>query len=269
MDVSSNRYFSPIPTGEHRFAAHFSLQYPTHLDWLVKFMEKRTAETPLQFSAAFFRRPARDKHGNWTGKWIEHCTVTDATGSRIVNEYYPKRQQIHIPYLHYRLNTRQLMPLMKVSFRPAFADAPDSPVVTHVERLWDVLDYETALRGNMLTDDAEEAEPDVYAIIEHTTGIIIPIAVGMKAEFIVGQDDMMTIRVLPMASRSGYRSYNGHERYEDEGTYSEQELRDDIARWSRELGEQIAKRDTEEFANWREAIKELKERTQEYDRDNQ
>ena len=157
---------------------------------------------------------------------------------------------------------------MKVSFRSAFPNLRDSPVATHVERLWDVLDWETAKRDNMLTDNRNEAESGLFAIIEHTTGLVLPLAIGTRTEFIVDDSDTMTIRVLPASSYSSYRSLNGHERYEQEGTYSEQQLHDDIERWSRELSNQIAQRDTEAFAAWCEAIDELKEKTLDNDRAN-
>lgn len=268
MDVSANRYFSAIATGNHRFAAHFSIPYPSDVNGIVKFVERRTAETPLRFSGVYFRRPKRDTIGAWNCRWIEHCTITDATGCRVVNNYYPARQQINIPYLHYWLNVRQFTPLMKVSFRSAFPNLRDSPVATHVERLWDVLDWETAKRDNMLTDNRNEAESGLFAIIEHTTGLVLPLAIGTRTEFIVDDSDTMTIRVLPASSYSSYRSLNGHERYEQEGTYSEQQLHDDIERWSRELSNQIAQRDTEAFAAWCEAIDELKEKTLDNDRAN-
>lgn len=279
MDVSGNRNFRQLPpsaTGERRFAAHFSLPYWSHASASEKFFARRTEETPLQFSAMYFRRPQHDENGNWNCRWIDRCTITDSTGCRVVNDHYPARLQFNIPRLQHWMTEQQFMPLMKVSFRPAFADMADSPVITHVERLWDVLDLDTAINDNMLTDDRDEAEPDLHAVIEHTTGVVIPLGVGTRTEFIVGQNDMMTIRVRSTGSvDTPYHSLNGNEKYEDDAAagsasgarsdsrsgkpYTEQELNRDIARWSRELGEHIAKRDTEEFAQWRAAIRELKE----------
>ena len=265
MDVSGNRLFRELADGRGH-SAHFSIPYPSHLDVTLKFMQRRTAETPLRFDAMYFRSPRITPDGGRSCTWIERCTITDPAGCLVVNDHYPARQQINIPYLRYRLNTRQLTPLMKVAFRPAFPDMPDSPVVTHVERLWDMLDYETALRDGMLTDDPAEAQPELYAIIEQTTGLVLPLAVGMRVEFILGGDDVMTIRAMPAARRSRYRSHNGHERYECADGYDENRLRDDIARWSHELGRHIDRRRTAEFADWRKAIEELKERTRDYDR---
>lgn len=254
MLMAGNRLYKPVPRGENRYAAVITMTEWWHPSRLKELAIARTRNTPLRFTAAYFRR-RDDAHA-------ERWDVTDSTGCRVRNGYEPEWGQFNPPHLVDWLSLRKTAPLLKVSFRDAFPDMDDSPSMTHVERMWDVLDLDRALQEGLLTNRRRDAVPDLIALVEHSTGVVIPAASNTRVEFIVGDDPEMIIRTYPIRKGgAGYRSFNGHEKYMDSPDgCGEVETLVDITLWSSELERLIADRDTEAFEGWRRSIQDLKER---------
>lgn len=274
LDMSKNKHFHPIPTGRNRKLARIKLCYPDNAPGLQRLLTIRTRETPLRFDVAHFRFPLQDENGAWHGKWIEPFTITDTLGCMVTDDRTPARGQFNMRFLKYRLQNGVTSPLAKISFREAMPGMPDSPITTHVDKLWDALDLDTAIGEGLLTGDPDESLAGSYAIIENTTGIVLPAFVGTVIELIVGEEDAMTIRIRPIDSDTGvehdstndYHSLNGHERYESETGYSDAQLRADIDTWSGEVRRLVALRDTPAFDKERAAVERLREVTRDDDR---
>lgn len=264
---SKKELFSPIPTGEHRSVASFNVNGCDGPTGIKHELEVRAGNTPLRFDVEYFRHPERGADGRWNCRWIERYDVTDSMGIRKKDDWGPARAQFNMRYLSYRLQMGEYHPLLKTSFRDAFPDMPDSPEMTHVELLYDVLGLETARRDNLLTADRSEAEPGLYAIVEHSTGAVIPISREMRVDFIAEGDAMMTIRAKPVPVENTYHSLNGHERYgdgqPDDGDWFRTMV--DIGEWSRQLRRLIDAAQWPQFAGWRKAVAELEERTKQDD----
>ena len=233
----------------------------------------RTADTPLRFSTAFFRHPrpigecgdgAEDAGNGWNCRWIEWSATTDADGERRRYKCYPKRLQFNLPYLRNRLLRGRLLPMLHISFRPAFPGMDGSPMVTHLDRMFDMLNLVDAERDRLLVDDPREAEPGVFALIEHTTGVVIPVAAGCHVELTVEVDDpdAVHIRVCePWAMTEPPQSGGeGSSRYSWPNEFDDAEARADIDRWCRQLKELVARREGPEYAALRNDIERLKER---------
>ncbi|MBW3080729.1 hypothetical protein [Bifidobacterium saguinibicoloris] len=275
LDMSKNKHFHPIPTGTNRRLARIKLCYPGNALQVQRLLRVRVRETPLRFDVAYFRFP-QDGNGEWCGKWIEPFTITDTLGCVVTDDRTPARGQFNMRYLAYRLCNGVTSPLAKIGFREAMPGMPDSPVTTHADKLWDVLDLDVACRDGLLTDDPDESLRGSFAVIEHTTGIVLPAFVGTVIELIVGEEDAMTIRIRPIDAdtgvehdpANGYHSLNGHERYESETGYTDTQLRADIDTWSGELRRLVALRDTSAFAKERAAVATLREVTRDDDRRN-
>lgn len=259
--TTTNGLFTDIP-GKDRAVSSFLVREQHTPDTLTRQVMRRVEGTPLQFGVEYLRHPEQDANGDWNCRWIERFDVTDSTGSRVKNPWDPPRTQFNMRHLLYRMQTGDIHPLLKVSFHGAFADMPDSPMVTHVERMYDVLDLDTARRDNLLTTKSLEAESGLLALIEYTTGSVLVVAAGTQVDVVKERSSSTTlIRVTPVPGGGRVRSFNGFERYDDEHA-SDDWLRTlaDISDWSRELRRHIDAQHSPQFASWREAIKDLKER---------
>lgn len=237
-----------------------------------------TEGTPLRFSISFFRHPhpvrdggEEDAGNGWNCRWIEWAAATNSVGERGRYTWCSKRLQFNLTYLHDRLLRGGLLPMLSVSFRPAFPGMDDSPMVTHLDRMFDLLDLADAKRDRILTDDPEKAEPGVLAMIEHTTDAIIPLAAGSRVELTAERDhpDGVVIRVCtpwamtepPKKGGEGAARYSWPNEIDDDAA-----ARADISRWSEQLKWLIAMRDRPEYDALRDDIRKLKERMTRDDR---
>lgn len=267
--ATADRLFTPIPRGEHRRASSFTIHDGQRPGIIARQLNRRLRDTPLQFDVMYFRRPERNADGNWNCRWIERYAVTDATGCRVEDDRVPARRQFNMRYMLSHLQWGNHHPLLKASFRNAFPDMADSPVITHVERLFDVLNLETARRDRLLTDDFFSAAQDLYALVERTTGVVLPAAVNTQVTVIMENAPMVVVRVKPIPSDGPrYHSHNGHERYEKTGDWDQARLQADIDRWSKELRDQINITKSPKYALLQRAVSDLKERTRNDDAGN-
>ncbi|MBT1176529.1 hypothetical protein JS532_02980 [Bifidobacterium callimiconis] len=267
-----DRLFRRVARGEGRRASEFDISGARRAGVVVRLLSRRVRDTPLRFDVMYFRRPERDADGRWNCRWIERYDMTDSAGCRKEDDREPAHFQFNMRYLRSWLWRGIRHPLFKASWRSAFPDMPGSPMITHVERLFDVLGLDTALRDRLLTDEANEAADGLYALVERTTGVVIPTAVDTRITVIIQNDSTLTVRVEPLpGDGTAYRSRNGHERYLDEhGEWTQNQLLTDIDRWSRELARHIRESDeSPRYASLRVAVKELKERTRNDDEANQ
>ncbi|KAB7790491.1 hypothetical protein [Bifidobacterium leontopitheci] len=272
MDISKNWRFGEVPTGVDRMYAKIHIGHPNNATGIEKMIHARTAETPLDFSVMYYRFPRQAADGTWSNRSMERFEYTDLSGCRVRDERYPKRLQFNLRFLQYRLSAGLIRPLMKVEFRDAFDGMEDSPVVTRIAKLWDVLDLETLRRDNLLTDDMDESLRGGYALVEHTTGIVLPACPGATIEFIVdGGEDAMMIRVtptnrsMPTLPTDDAPSSTGYERYDTPDGIDERRLQADIERWSADLEQQIGIRDSPQFDRERKVIERLRAITAEED----
>lgn len=228
-----------------------------------------TADTPLRFSTAYIRHP-QQVDGEWNCRWIEYVEWTNYYGERVRYTREPKRNQFNTEYLRWRLQHYYLTPKMTVSFRTVISDVPDSPAGMHVEFLEDVVNLETAVADRILTRRRSEGEEGVFAIVERSTGIVLPVAEGLTltVDRSVPNEVSLDLRYVDetIAEESRVGSFNGFEKYESgmpevglEETYR------DIARWSDELGRHIDAGQGPCFAGLRRAVAQLKRKTAEYD----
>lgn len=236
-----------------------------------EFISSVTSDLSFDFSTAYFRKP-RKIDGEWNCKWMEYCEWTNYFGERAPYKRLPKRNQFNTEYLLWRLQHFRLNPKMTLSYRPMF-DSPDAPMVTHVDFLHDMVNLDTAVEDRMLTRRRSEGEPGVFAIIERTTGVILPAAEGLTLTVDRSEPGEVTMDLAYVdEDDSRYASvpgFNGFEKYEyDKPAVSAEETYRDIDRWMDELGRHIDDGEGPRFAGLRRSISRMQRRMREYDRVN-
>ena len=240
---------------------------------LRKFLERyfTRPELPLRYSVMFFRHPRRLADGRWNCVWQQrllYSGIFGIPGMPTEDTYAPVQTQFNILHLADWLRFRNLRPSLTVSARPAWPDMPDSPLTTHIDKLWDLIGLDQARKNDILTDDPDEAQPNVMAVIEHTTGMIIPVTNWTLLCCENHDDSSMTISVMPHRNQYEYTSLNDHERYDDDHFeqlgFDEARALRDIAVWEKALRREIDRIHSPEYHDLSENLNHLIEQEQQY-----
>lgn len=236
-----------------------------------EWLEEATADTPLCFTTAYIRHP-RQVDGAWNCRWIEYVEWTNYYGERVRYTRAPNRTQFNTEYLKWRLQHYRLTPKMTVGFKSVLPGVTGVPMEAHVDFLEDALRLETAMTDRILTQRRSEGEEGVFAIVERSTGVVIPAAegltltVGRSVPGKVSLDLAYVDEDEAAAERKRIGSYNRFEKYEaGMPMVSVEETYRDIERWSAELARHVDDGQGPRFAGLRRAVEELKDKTAAYD----